>query len=287
MERERGLSPATIEKRSWYIASFLSWFAEQKRSFSSIRLADVDAYQAAGKSRGLSRISIKNSSNALRVFLRYAGLQKWCSSSIAEGIQGPRIYAQENIPSGPSWAEVMSLVSSSDTDKPKDIRNRPIIMLFAIYGLRASEVSKLRLEDIDWEHDQVGIRRYKQRRLQSYPLVPTVGNAIIRYLKEVRPQCRCRELFITLAAPRRPMSCAGLYSIVARQMQRLGIEPLPHHGPHALRHACAAHLLSENFTLKEIGDHLGHRSSVATRIYAKVDLAGLREVAAFDLGGVL
>ena len=82
------------------------------------------------------------------------------------------------------------------------------------------------------------------------------------------------------------MSCMGLHSVVARPMQRLGIKSF-HHGPHALRHACAAHLLSENFTLKEIGDHLGHRSPVATRIYAKVDLPGLREVAAFDLGGVL
>jgi integrase/recombinase XerD len=37
-------------------------------------------------------------------------------------------------------------------------------------------------------------------------------------------------------------------------------------------------------SLKEIGDHLGHRSSKATRIYAKVDLPALRQVAAFDLG---
>jgi site-specific recombinase XerD len=53
-----------------------------------------------------------------------------------------------------------------------------------------------------------------------------------------------------------------------------------------LRHACAAHLLAERFSLKEIGDHLGHRSAKTTRIYAKVDLPGLREVAAFDLGGL-
>lgn len=287
MEHERGLSPVTIEKRRWYIASFLRWFGGQRDSISSMRLADIDAYQAACKDRGLSRISIKNQSNAIRAFLRYAGSQVWCSSSIADGIQGPRIYVQENIPSGPSWSEVMRLVSSVDTDRPEDIRNRAIIMLFAVYGLRASEVSGLRLEDIDWEPDQVVVRRFKQRQLQSYPLVPAVGNGIIRYLKEVRPKCRCRELFITLLAPRRPMSSMGLHSVVARAMQRVGIKSLPHHGPHALRHACAAHLLSENFTLKEIGDHLGHKSSVATRIYAKVDLAGLREVAAFDLGGVL
>jgi integrase/recombinase XerD len=287
MEHERGLSPATIKNRHWHITSFLRWFGEQGRSISSICLADVDAYQAACKTRDLSRIAIKIHTNAIRAFLRYAGSRKWCSSSIADSIQGPRIYAQENVPSGPSRDEIKLLVSSLDTDKPADIRSRAVIMLFAIYGLRASEVSRLRLEDIDWEHDQLVVRRYKQRYSQLYPLVPAVGDAIVRYLKQVRPQCRYRELFITLLAPRRPMSCASLYSAVARPMQRLGIKSLPHRGPHALRHACAAHLLSEGFTLKEIGDHLGHRSPSATRIYAKVDLAGLREVAAFDLGGVL
>ncbi len=287
MEHERGLSPATIKNRRWHVAVFLGWFGEKGRSISTVCLADVDAFQAACKTRGLSRIAIKNHTNGIRAFLRYAGSRGWCPSSIAEGIQGPRIYAQEDLPGGPSWEEIKRLVSSLDADRPEDIRGRAVIMLFAIYGLRASEVSRLRLEDIDWEHDQVVVPRYKQRHSQPYPLVPEVGNAIARYLKEVRPKCEHRELFITSLAPRRPMSCGGLYSIVSRQLQRLGIKSLPHHGPQALRHACAGHLLSEGFTLKEIGDHLGHRSPCATRIYAKVDLAGLREVAAFDLGGVL
>jgi len=59
-----------------------------------------------------------------------------------------------------------------------------------------------------------------------------------------------------------------------------------HHGPHGLRHACAAHLVEAGLSLKEIGDHLGHRGTYATRTYAKVDLVGLREVAAFSLGGL-
>ena len=62
---------------------------------------------------------------------------------------------------------------------------------------------------------------------------------------------------------------------------------IPHHGPHALRHACATHLLAQGLSLKEIGDHLGHCDPDTTRIYAKVDLPGLRQVAAdFDLGGL-
>lgn len=70
------------------------------------------------------------------------------------------------------------------------------------------------------------------------------------------------------------------------RLKRLGIEG-HRYGPHALRHACAGRLLAQGLSLKEIGDHLGHRSVDSTRVYAKVDLQGLREVAAFDLGEVL
>ena len=69
-------------------------------------------------------------------------------------------------------------------------------------------------------------------------------------------------------------------------LAQLNIQSL-RHGPHSLRHACASHLLAEGFSLKEIGDHLGHRSASATRTYAKVDLVGLRAVANFDLGGLV
>ena len=62
---------------------------------------------------------------------------------------------------------------------------------------------------------------------------------------------------------------------------------LAHHGPHVLRHACATHLLSQGLPLKEIGDHLGHRNPAATRVYAKVDLVGLRQVADFSLEGLV
>ena len=69
-------------------------------------------------------------------------------------------------------------------------------------------------------------------------------------------------------------------------MKSSGIQ-LPHCGPHLLRHACAAHLLSQGFSLKEIGDHLGHRSAQATQIYAKVDLPSLRLVARQDLSELI
>jgi integrase len=156
-------------------------------------------------------------------------------------------------------------------------------MLFAIYGMRTSEVAQLRLDDIDWESDQLHVRRAKRHQPQVYPLLPSVGKAIAQYLQTVRHASPHRQVFLTLVSPYAPLSLGGLYSLVSRKLMASDAH-CAHHGPHALRHACAARLVSEGFPLKEIGDHLGHRSTAVTRIYAKVDLPGLREVAAFDLG---
>jgi integrase/recombinase XerD len=158
--------------------------------------------------------------------------------------------------------------------------------LLAVYGLRSGEVTKLRLGDLDWVNEVVSIARPKQHRTQLYPFVSEAGEAILRYLQQVRPKCVWAEIFVTMRAPFRPLSPSCLYSMVSKRLRALGIQA-PHIGPHCLRHAGATHLVAEGFSLKEIGDHLGHRSADATRIYAKVDLPALRQVADFDLEGLL
>ncbi len=89
-----------------------------------------------------------------------------------------------------------------------------------------------------------------------------------------------------MKAPIRPIGSGVLYDLVSDRLQALGVTS-KHHGPHALRHACATRLLAQGLSMKQIGDHLGHRKLDTTRVYAKVDLAGLRQVADFDIGGVL
>jgi integrase len=161
-----------------------------------------------------------------------------------------------------------------------------MIMLLVVYGLRRGEVVLLRLEDIDWCGEILHVHRPKQLCTQQYPLVATVGNAILRYLKEARPRSAHRELFLSVEAPIRPLSPARVSDIVRSRLAVLGID-IPRRGAHCLRHANARHLLDAGFALKEIGDHLGHRSASSTRTYAKVDLSGLRRVAEIDLGSLL
>jgi integrase/recombinase XerD len=286
MRAERGLSQATIRNRCWHVQQFLGWLANQNRTLAEVSIRDVDAFLSGKGTQDWGRVSVATSAQALRAFFRHAGLQGWCAKTMAVGISGPRVFKHEALPVGPAWADVQRLIASTDGDRCRDIRDRAILMLFATYGFRASEVAGLQLEQLEWEREVIAVLRPKQRRTQEYPLILSVGEAIIRYLQQVRPRCPHREIFLTLKAPFRRLSAGALYHLVRSRLSALQIESL-HRGPHSLRHACAGHLVAEKFSLKEVGDHLGHRSAFATRTYAKVDMQGLREVANFDLGGLL
>ncbi|MCP4822536.1 MAG: tyrosine-type recombinase/integrase [Shimia sp.] len=284
---ERGLSATTVKQYDSYIKHFLQWYGTFDRVFADVQVSDVDAYLSHGSAQGWCRITINNVATGLKAFFRYCSQRQWTRAHLAEAIQGPRIYAEEGLPAGPAWSAVRRLFAALDMSNPTDVRDRPILMLMAIYGLRVSEVAKLQLEQLDWEHDRLHVLRAKRREAQVYPLLPSVGNAIVQYLKEVRPRpSPFREVFLTLRPPFRPISTSGLYHVASHRLKALGVRTADH-GPHSLRHACAARLVADGLSLKEIGDHLGHRSTSATRTYTKVDLRALREVAAFDAGELL
>lgn len=282
-KHERGLSTTTIDWFRSNIKQFLRWYGALGQPIESICVNDVDAYLAYGHSRGWARITVHNVATAVRVFFRYGAQQGWCTVSLANAIRGPRIYALEGLPAGPTWPDVQRMFAALEPSHPKDIRDRAILMLLAIYGLRESEVIQLCIEDLDWEHDLLHVARVKRREAMTYPLLPSVGNAVLDYLRAVRPASTYRQIFLGLTSPHQPLSRGGIYAVVAPRLKALNLQ-IRHFGPHSLRHACAVRLMAEGCSLKEIGDHLGHHSTSATRIYAKVDLAGLREVAAFDLG---
>jgi site-specific recombinase XerD len=85
--------------------------------------------------------------------------------------------------------------------------------------------------------------------------------------------------------PIQPLARKVLGKIVRDRLASLGIVA-GKRGTHTLRHAAAQHLLDQGMSMKVIGDFLGHRNPSSTAIYAKVNLAALREVAALDLEGL-
>ena len=286
MRDERGLSPATIrtrcERANWFLASL----PRQRSSVHEIAVDDVDRFLAAKGAAGWSRASLDALAASLRSFFQFAHDRRWCSVDIAASVRGPRLFAQEGLPRGAAWQDVQRLLADSSGSSAGDIRDHAVLMLLALYGLRAGEVSALRLDDIDWGLELLSLRRPKQRCAQQYPWLPSVGDAVLRYLHDVRPRSAHRELFLTMNAPHRPLSAQSVSAVARAWMVSIDAK-VPSRGAHCLRHACAAHLLATGFSFKQIGDHLGHRSANSTFAYAKVDLAGLRQAAELDMGALL
>jgi site-specific recombinase XerD len=285
VRHEHGLSELTIVMRRYQLSRFLRMLqrANQLRSLSDITPRHIDRYLIEASQRGWSRRTLSTAASTLRSFFHYAAVQHWCQSGLAAAIDSPRLYAQEGVPRGPEWAQVQALIASIRGHDPVSIRDRAVVMLLALYGLRRSEVAGLRLEDLDWQNELIRITRSKQRRIQQYPLMAPVGDALVRYLQHARPRCDCRRVFLAIKPPIRALSEDSISAIVRRRLRAIGVNGIPC-GSHSLRHAFARHLLAKGFSFKQIGDQLGHRRAATTSIYAKVDLKGLRQVAELSLG---
>jgi site-specific recombinase XerD len=282
---ERGYTDQTISTRESALNLFFEWLGEQALSLKEVSPEILAAYFVQNKARGWKKSTVKAYVQSLRAFFRYASRRNWCEPGLAETLHSPRIYSMAGLPEGPSWEQVQRLIADLNTERASHIRDRAIILLLAVYGLRIGEVCRLTLEDLDWTNERIRIRRLKNKRIQKFPLTAEVGNAILKYLRNVRPQCSSRVLFLTLRKPYRRMITRAASSSVALHVRRLGCG-LRHFGPHSLRHACATHLLDEGFSLKEIGDQLGHRSPRSTQIYAKVERKKLVQVAAVELSSL-
>jgi site-specific recombinase XerD len=160
-----------------------------------------------------------------------------------------------------------------------------MLFLCSIYALRASEVTNLTLDDFDWFNETLTVRRAKQGRIQQFPLQFEIGEAIISYLRQGRPFCKCRNLFVTARAPYHQLSPQSLRNVIAQHMISMGITA-QRLGPHSLRHACATQLLRRGSSLRDIADFLGHKDMSSVCIYAKHDIRTLKNVAVFSLAGV-
>ncbi|MGB6488193.1 MAG: tyrosine-type recombinase/integrase, partial [Steroidobacteraceae bacterium] len=153
-----------------------------------------------------------------------------------------------------------------------------MLLLLARLGLRAGEVVALTLDHIDWQGGVLTIRG-KGGQWAQMPLPQDVGEAIVDYLEHGRPLSADRHLFVSVHAPRRGLRGATSISVIAsRALARAGITH-PRAAAHIFRHALATEMLQHGASLSEIGRLLRHRHPDTTRIYAKVHLTALRDLA--------
>jgi site-specific recombinase XerD len=279
LQEERGLAIASISALMWEARYFCSWYIGRacSASFADLSIRDVDSYFEM-RARGLRRKSLKDVAERLRSLMRHLHRTGRTAVDLAPQIIAPMLYAYETIPSTLSSDQIATVLKSARKDQsPMGLRDYAILQLLSTYGLRAGEITHLKLNDIDWRADTLHIHHSKTGAHSLLPLLEPVGEALINYLRDGRPQTDTREIFIRSRAPYRRM--VRIYSEVLRRMEAAGVKPSGKRGPHIFRHARAVSLLRASVPRKVIGDVLGHRSTEATIPYLKLATEDLRAIA--------
>jgi len=275
---ERGLKDETIERHGFYLNGLSAFFGRAGvASLASVSPPLLAAFLVE-RCTGLERTSRRDLCGTLRIFLRYCYRERIIGRDLSAAVEAPRLHPLASVPRAITWDEVRDMLGCVDRRCALGRRDYAMLLLLVTYGLRGNEVAQLTLEDIDWQRERLSIPQRKAGHWSAYPLAGVVAEAIIDYLKNARPQTADRHLFFRSVAPWRPISSGAVSSAAVRYLQRAGVR-VHRAGAHTLRHTCVQRLVDAEFSLKTIGDYVGHRSPQSTKIYTKADLAALREVA--------
>ncbi len=224
---------------------------------------------------GRSGASAKILTSGLRSLLRYLHLAGWVPIPLAQAVPRAAGWRLSSLPRALEAEQVQRLLESCDDSTVIGRRDLAILLLLARLGLRACEIARLRLDDIDWRAGEVTIRG-KGSSTERLPLPHEAGEALVSYLRDGRPRADFREAFVSAYAPLRPLSPSAVVGVVGYACDRAGMERV---GPHRLRHTLASDLLRAGTPLAEIAPILRHASVATTAIYAKIDRQALRALA--------
>lgn len=284
LTRERNLSKLTLVNYLPTVRRLLEGcFGKGPILLEEIAPADISRFvlrQARTLSRGRAKLVV----TALRSFFRFLYLRGDINVDLAVAVPAVANWRLATLPKWIPPEQVEQLINSCDQSTINGQRNYAILLLLARLGLRSAEVVAMTLEDIDWEAGEIRVRG-KSGRSDRLPLPQDIGKALVRYLRDGRPCCSTRQVFVRTRAPHRGfIDSTAIYSLVRRAFDRAGLKPTQR-GPHILRHSLATNMLRKGASLGEIGEILRHRELSTTQIYAKVDLESLRTIAQAWPGG--
>ena len=286
LQQERGLRDSSVLSYTHYLRCFASYLqsiqlTELQHLSPPVLSAFVTQY-----GRRVAWSSLRNACGVLRVFLRYLHRERVLLKDLSRTVEHPQRYRLSTIPRAITWDQVRLTLEAVDRRTPTGKRDYAILLLLVTYGLRAHEVAALTLDDLDWRNERLRVPQRKAGHSTAYPLSPIVGQAIMAYLQARQPEASERRIFFRSIAPRAPVTSAVVSDRACRYLNKAGIH-VPRPGSHTLRHTCVQRLVDADFSLKVIGDYVGHRTPASTRIYAKVAIEALREVACGDGEAIL
>jgi site-specific recombinase XerD len=273
---ERGVTPATARGYVDCVRPFVATRAcGDALEFSSVTAADVTAFVLAscqGRAVGSAKLIVC----ALRSLLGWLHLTGTVPVSLTAAVPAVAGWRLAGLPKSLEPGQLRRLLDSCDRRTLTGRRDYAILLLLARLGLRAGEVARLGLDDIDWRRGEIAVLG-KGNRAERLPLPSEVGAAVAGYLRRGRPDtAQGRSVFVRVHAPHRALTTGGVTMVVFDAAQRAG---LPKMHAHWLRHTAATAMLQAGSPLAEVGQVLRHRSALTTAIYAKVDRDALAVLA--------
>lgn len=218
--------------------------------------------------------------STLRSFLTYLHFKGILVLDLSYAVERPRVYRWSQPPRVFESEMVEYLLRTLDRSTAVGKRDYAILLLAARYGLRASDIRSLRFENIRWRDDRIVLLQSKTQRQLELPLLADVAAALVDYIRQGRPSCVAREIFVRHIPPINAFSPRNNLSFALRRALKAGRVDLPNHiGLQLLRHSVATQMLANGVGLDTISDVLGHGSVETTRRYTQVNVAGLRSVA--------
>ncbi len=276
--RHQGLGKAALWKRRYFLRKFINCLYKHSVTNGKGLCSGVIIEFIRQNTRGYSLSTVKGLNAALRGFLGYLYQQDAIERDLSCSVIGPRHYREQHIPSYLTDSRLQTLLKSIDKGSPQGFRDYCIFILLIQYGLRIKEVAELTLNDINWKEKTLLIRDRKNQGHMLLPLSEEVALVLMRYISSFRPDYNHPELFLSMKAPLRPLSCSYLSNLVRRRFYKAGIKGYAH----LIRHTFARNLIEQGERLEVIQKLLGHQDISTTRIYARVNIERLREVAEND-----
>lgn len=272
-EKVRQVSRSVILASRRVVSALCEYLKRRKISLSDLKIEIVDAFWAeytcafAPGTRADYRC-------VLRGFLKFLYQQKRIRKNLAPLIVGPPVYAQAKPPKFLRPHEVQKLFSTLDTSSSKGLRTCAIVYLAYTLGIRPSEISLIRLDDISFSRGELILSSRKATNPIKLPLPENTIKVVAAYIVGARPKTTDRALFVCRRAPYGPLSPFTVCKIISAALQAANLPG----SAYCLRHTYAQGLLESGASIFEIKQMLGHDRLQSSKRYIHIHTKLMREV---------
>jgi site-specific recombinase XerD len=272
------LAVATLSNKEFYLHAFYTYLEGRSLTLDDLGIAVIEEFYTA---MGYTLASRHNCGSALRIFLRYAFDNGMTNKDWSIYLLSDNYKHYCKLPTTYDEAEISSMIAAVDRASPTGKRDYVILLLAAEYGWRSKDIVSLRFNQIDWDRNVINYNQSKTDTPVEYPLLASIGNAIIDYVKNGRPDAGSDTVVVAAESGKKgkPLSPSTVHSVVTRYMRKADIANWnkKKHGAHSLRHSLASNMLKKNISMQTISTVIGHQRTETTKIYLSIDVDKLRQ----------